>query len=335
MRRVALALVASFGLTACSNILGLDDYFDAFDGSSDGAVGSENEAGTDAPSDGPCSKVDCSDPACMPTHTCAPPLPNGWLWTAYAAKRPACASGYTAPTDVEEGIVAPPATCGCGCATSNPSCTTGNLTVTAGTSGGNGCEDQANQLEPATGGCQDLTPAINSNNWSFNVKGPTPSGGSCTPAATTNKGPVSFGFDGRTCALTANVGGGCAGSDVCVAKAAPFSICVVKLGDALCPSGFPFKHTVGTVVTDGRGCSSCSCTLAAGTCGGTMTLYDDPNCTKNATPIAVDGACHAAPKKNLKTYVYAPQTTASCTSSQVSATGSATFVDARTICCVN
>jgi hypothetical protein len=112
-------------------------------------------------------------------------------------------------------------------------------------------------------------------------------------------------------------------------------MCVVKLGDELCPTGFPFKHTAGTVVADGRGCSSCTCVLNAGTCGGTMTLYDDPICTKNAAPVAVDGACHAVGKKNFKTYVYTPQSTASCTGSSVSATGSAAFSDTRTICCVN
>ncbi|HEX7600836.1 MAG TPA: hypothetical protein VF316_04490, partial [Polyangiaceae bacterium] len=275
-----------------------------------------------------------SGAGCTAGDACVPPLPVGWSWVAYdQSARPSCATGFTTPRDVNEGLVAPPATCGCGCTTTSPTCT-GKLKITAGTSGGNGCQDKANQMESSGSGCQTLSPSINANGWSVNAKAPAPSGGSCSANPSVSRAAVSYGFQGRTCALAASAGAACGGGDVCVPKAAPFAMCVARTGDAACPTGYPAKHLTGSVVADTRACSTCTCSFTQGVCGGTLTLYGDKACTVGAAPVTVDETCRLVANKLYTAFTYAPQPTASCTGSAVAATGSATFADLQTVCCV-
>jgi hypothetical protein len=237
---------------------------------------------------------------------------------------------------VNENLIAPPASCTCGCTTTKPTCATGNLTVTAGNSGSNGCQDQANQSEGAQGGCQGLSPSVVvDNSWKVNATAPSPSGGSCAASPSGSPAPVSYGSAGRTCALTGNLGAGCGGSDVCAPKAAPFTMCVAQTGDVACPAGFPAKHLTGSIVADTRSCSPCTCSLNAGACGGTLTLYGDNSCSQNAFDVVVDGTCQHVPSHSYRGYTYAPLSTAFCMSSVVTATGSAAFTDTQTVCCVN
>ena len=282
-------------------------------------------------------QTDCTDPACTAGYTCVPPLPNGWSWTAYdQGARPTCATGFTTPTDVDEGPIAPAATCGCGCTTTSPTCTGGTLTVTGGTTGVNGCQDGTNRSESAIAGCRSLSLPINAVGWKVNATGPVPSGGSCTASPTVNKFAVSYEYQGRTCAFAGNVGAGCGGGDVCAPKAAPFTMCVAAAGDLACPTGFLVKHPIGTVVTDTRGCSACTCALNPGTCGGALTLYSDSACSLGAAPVTVNGTCQSVANASYVNYTYASQSNgSSCAGSAVAATGSAAFSDLRTVCCVN
>lgn len=281
-------------------------------------------------------QTDCTDPACTAGYTCVPSLPGGWTWAAYdQGARPGCAAGFTTPTDVGEGLVAPASTCGCACTTTSPTCTTGNVTVTAGTSGVNGCQDQASQVASAAGGCLPLTPAMSPVGWKVNATGPTPSGGSCAAVPAASKPAVSTTYQGRTCGFAGNVGAGCGGGGVCAPKAAPFTMCVALTGDVACPAGFAVKHLAGSTVADTRACSACTCAFSPGACGGTLTLDSDTSCTLNAAPVLVNGTCQSVPNASYLGYTYAPQTNASCTGSAVAATGSAAFSDLQTICCTN
>src|SRR5581483_4582523 len=173
-------------------------------------------------------KADCADPACITGWVCAPALPNGWQRVAYDPdQRPNCPSGYASPSDVGEGLVAPPATCTCGCTTTAPSCASGKLAITAGTTGMNGCQDKANQMETAAAGCQVLALPINAGGGQkMSIVGPAPTGGSCTPTGPTKMAQApSFMHDGRVCTGGGIGSAGCTDMKACIPAPAPFEIC--------------------------------------------------------------------------------------------------------------
>jgi len=235
---------------------------------------------------------------------------------------------------VNEGLNASDATCGCGCTTTQPSCTTGNLTILAG-SNGMACNNQANQTDPATTSCTATNPNFATNNAGISVTGPAPSGGSCAANGTKMVPAVTFAHNGRTCEYTGMTGGGCTNGNVCAADPKPFVACIAQKGMQACPTGWPVQHLVGSMVTDTRDCSACTCQFNAGTCTGTATFYSDSQCQNNATNVAVDGACHAVTNRTYRGYKYAPTTNASCTGSNSAPTGKAAFGDLETVCCTN
>jgi hypothetical protein len=263
--------------------------------------------------------------------TCAPSIPTGWTPIAYdQAFRSACATDYGNPIDISEGITADPATCACGCSVS-ANCN--SLLVTSGDSGT--CNNQTSQSVPWDGGCTTIT-TINGAGSKVSIKA---SGvGSCTPDASVTKTNPSFMYQGRLCELlVAPATTGCA-TGVCVPSAAPFVFCVHQNGVATCPAGYPTQHVVGTQINDGRGCSACTCDFDAGGssgCGGTATLWTGGACNAQAQAINVDGTCQAvAANQMYKSLTYqATSSGASCTPSQPTATGTATFSDSQTVCC--
>jgi hypothetical protein len=260
-----------------------------------------------------------------------PSLPTGWAWAAYdPTARPACATGYTTPQDVEEGIDAGAATCGCTCTTTNPTCTSGKITITAGTNGL--CNNVTNQTDPADAGCNGVT-AFSTTNGDISAVGPAPVDGGCTPTPSESAPAVGYANEGRACAYTESAGGGCANGSVCLPNPAPFTTCVEQLGMHVCPSGFATQHLVGTTITDTRGCTACTCGFDAGSCGGTATLYTNVGCTTGALAVPVDGVCTAAGTHAWKGYSYAATTNASCAASPVAPDGGVAFSDLTTICC--
>ncbi len=318
----ALLLTASCIVAAvvgCGDIIGLDGYTEG-DGSIADATGSDG-GGNDAGVDG------CASPG----FTCVPSLPSGWAWAIYdPAARPTCAAGYTTPKDVEEGIDAGAAACGCTCTTTDPSCATGKVTITAGNNGL--CNNVTNQNDVADAGCNGATTFTTTGD-SISVIGPAPAGGSCTPTPTESAPAVGYANEGRTCTYTGSPGGGCANGNVCLPNPAPFTTCVAHAGMNACPSGFATQHLVGSAITDTRGCTACTCDFDAGTCGGTATLYTNAGCTTGAQAIPVDAKCTAVGNHTWKGYSYVPTTNDSCTASSVSPDGGVVFSDLTTICC--
>ena len=109
-----------------------------------------------------------------------------------------------------------------------------------------------------SGHCLDIATATLRN--SFKATVPDPTDGGCTPAPETDTAAVSV--PRRLCELGT---GGCIG-DVC---GAPFDECVEAAGP--CPVGYATIHTVGTSID--VACPTCSCTLSAGSCTGSLQLY--------------------------------------------------------------
>src|SRR6185503_2838392 len=191
----------------------------------------------------------------------------------------------------------------CGCTTTQPTCTGGNITFHLG----NATCNATTQDEVAnTGNCEQLSNQFSTSGGSkVAVTGPPPSGGSCTPTSTFNVPPVGYAHQGRTCALGGNAAS-CGAGNECVPNPAPFTMCVSQPGAVACPSGFPTQHLVGTSVTDTRGCSACGCTFDAGACTGTTTLYTNTGCSQTPTPFTTDGTCSNAGTHTWKSYAYAP-----------------------------
>ena len=365
MRHVAIALTM-LALTGCGSIIGLDGYTDAVDGGLDASMDTGGDAigadvapvkdsasdATDAAADvvveacvpvaedctngidDDCNGLaDCLDPACTTGYACVPPLPNGWTLTAYERdQRAACATGYQNAVDVEEGINAPAATCGCGCTTTNPTCTGGNVSITGG--GNVACDNVTKQTDTAAAGCNALT-QFATNNQSISVQGPAPTGGSCATNPAKTVPAVTYQHQGRTCDYTGKAGGGCSNGNVCAPSAATASTCVSQAGTQTCPSGFPVQHLIGSTLTDTRSCSACTCAFNAGTCNGAATFYTDNNCTQNATSVTVDSACHGVGNRTWRTYKYAPANAASCTPAAATPTGVTAFANLATVCCTN
>ena len=311
-----VAMTLAFG---CAEIYGLGDYTEA-----DGSVGSDTGADVEAsvydvtpPSDGGCA------------GQCVPNIPSGWTMIAYdRAFQPACSPGYGNSTDVHEGMIANAANCQCGCSFTAQPCT--SLTVTSGDGGTNTCNNHSTQTVTWDGGCTTLT-TINASNEKVSV---TPSGtGVCAGDASASSIPaITYGYDGRLCEVTAAGPGACS-VGTCVPAAAPYAVCVYQTGIVACPSDYPVPHIVGTKVVDTRGCTGCGCTVDAGSCSGTATLYSGGTCTTGAQAVTADGTCQSVANAPYKTLTYARTTTTTCTPSSVSAIGDAGFADPRTVCC--
>jgi hypothetical protein len=321
-------------LWGCGDIIGLDGYTDN-DSSTDATSDAQGDViGSDVvPQDGGSDVT----PTCnLQTSVCVPDLPSGWAFTIYDPDtRPACATGYGAQTDVEEGIDAGAAVCTCGCTTTNPDCHTGKLGITGGNNGG--CNNFTNQTDVATAGCNTLTQFTTTNGNQVSTTPPAPSGGSCTPSGTQTIPAVGYGHQGRTCAFEAGApGGGCTTGQVCLPSPGTFDTCVSQAGNVACPAdaGYPTQHVIGSSITDTRGCTTCGCAFDAGSCGGTVTLWTDTGCANNSTPIAATGTCtNVNGNRTWKGYSYVASTTASCSGTPVAADGGVVFADVTTVCC--
>ncbi len=265
---------------------------------------------------------------------CVPTLPAGWSWAVYAPdSRPTCGAGYATPTDVEEGLDASAASCGCTCTTTDPSCATGNLAITRGNN--NACNNFNTATAPADSGtCGTSFTAFSTGGGAkISVTGPAPTGGSCTPTPSQTIAPVGYDHQGRTCAFAGDGGASCGSGSVCMPDPAPFGVCVSQAGQNPCPAGFPTQHLVGTGVNDTRGCSACGCAFDAGACNGTATFYTSTSCSQGAAAVPADGTCNNVGNHTFSSYTYAATTTASCAPSAASADGGVAFAAETTVCC--
>ena len=314
-RRHRLLLLAPLAVASCADIFGLGDYTQA-DAGGDGAEQPDGPPLGDGSS--------CASP-----NVCVPPLPSGWTFIAYdQAFRSACSPGYTTPTDVQEDLSAPPATCTCGCTVTPPTCS--QLTFTAGTN--TTCDNGAKQSVTLSG-CTGLGGSVAASGSMSAVV--APAGGSCVPDAGISLTPVSSAYQGRLCELGTGLGGGCDGGS-CVPAPAPFLMCVYQAGVVPCPAAYPTQHVVGTSVSDGRGCDVCSCDYDAGACSGSTTFYSTSSCG-GPTPqaIAADGGCQSITSATFKSVTFAggAETPATCAPRVSNPTGDAGFTNPATVCC--
>ena len=236
---------------------------------------------------------------------CEPMIPTGWTVVSYSpAMRPNCPSGYATGTDLVEDPTAAASTCNCACnptPTVAPTCSSGNPAQFSGQwDKDNSCSGNTFSNWPAAPapGCQMTTKACSDppggcDYVKATTSAPMPSGGACAAPSVTTTIPAATASNGRTCNLTAPLGG-CA-SGVCIVNPGPeFSICIAKTGTDPCPSSYPISHLAGTGIADTRSCgqSACGCVVGGTQCSKpTLTFYLLANCTGPSKTITADGTC--------------------------------------------
>lgn len=266
---------------------------------------------------------------------CAPPVPMGWsgLVTLYngAGPAPACPGAYpTLAFDLNGGLNAPPAMCGCTCGAVSGATCNASYSVYTNSNCGTLCNTFTVSSCVSTSSC---------NNGNSVRATATASGGSCTPNPTKSVPGVTWSSVGRGCGGATPTAGCMNGAQCVPTPTGSFSrVCVTKAGDETCPSDYPLKNSLYSGVSDSRDCSTCTCGSPTNvTCsGGVAGIYDAPSCSGSSTTVPVDGACHSA---SGITTISAKFTTApapsggSCAPSGGNATGQAAGTGRLTVCC--
>ncbi len=278
------------------------------------------------------SLADCADSDCAVDLECVPAIPVGWggfgrvaLYTGTASTDPACPDGTTSQVHLGSGdLINTAATCSsCSCgAPAWGGCELDDYTV--GTTGLQGVRTRnvacstmtATALtdlsipDPWNGSCSALNTAPGGQtcgmmpsggcNTSIQANVARPIDGTCLEGGGVPNGGIPTFTNARKACASTNLNG-CEGSEQCVARfAPPFEerVCIGKVGDVVCPAGFPERTVSYGDVSDTRACSGCSCGAGTGgTCKLTVSLFTDAACASpvGGMPTVESGACTDLP----------------------------------------
>ena len=292
--------------------------------------------GTDDDSDGDadCADSDCVDVGCVdPGGTWEGP---GILYDGPAAMAAPCPPNF--PALIFEGFGNPvqeDASCTpCTCSTPTVTCTPAALTAF----GNANCTGGSDALVQPTADntCQMITPAAGTD--SYRAMAPTVNASDCDDdGGDATVPPPQAGSLGRLCAGSTLGNAGCDGpGEVCAPSAidAPFEgkVCVWRIGEHGCPSGFPDQHTFSDTLDDDRGCTDCNCGDPMATCTVTTTVYSDNACATSLATVLNNNTCVTATVglsiTNTRT------TTGACAASGGNPTGDVDLGPNRlTVCC--
>lgn len=259
--------------------------------------------------DGPGDGETGASPACAPDAGCLGALPTGWR--PVGVSDAGCAAGFTAmPLLVNPRLADGGCACGA-CQTVGSFACSGGVAV----SGGDNCADPT--LVTVTPGTCAAASAQH-----VEAHPPQATGSvACTVANDAGTGAL-------TDTLTVCVPG--CSVDYCQTA----QRCVEAEGDLACPSGFTLLARAGTGADPG--CAPCACEAGPpGTCGGTVTVYDNGSCADSggAATYAVGGCTQYSTSSNYQSVLVelvAPD--ASC-SAQTAVEGDASLTGVKTICC--
>jgi hypothetical protein len=179
----------------------------------------------------------------------------------------------------------------------------------------------------------------NYNNYDIEYVPPAATGGACASPGTAS-GSVSYTAHDRACTPLSAASAGCVG-DVCVPSlAGTYQACIMQAGQHACPAGpLGVHHIVGSGTS--FTCSDCGCSVTAH-CTGTLTLYTDNSCTKNALAVPADGTCHNIKAVNggvnystaVSSYTYTGgNPSAQCAPTGSSSAQNVSLANASTVCC--
>jgi hypothetical protein len=311
-------------------------------GATDASDAATADAGGDAGRD---AGQDAGTPC--PTNTgfvcTSQTVPAGWTVVAYddtPGPAPSCSGAYSSSASVYEGPF-PSATCGCNCSVgTSGSCTTGNFSVDFGTGTG-GCTTPggsypANQCNSVVTGVP-ISPSTKESGTAL----PPYTPGSCSANGSETKPPVNP--NGLACSGPSPSGATCPNAGACVPSApSGFTLCIEQAGTPSCPAGFTNAHTVGSSVTDTRGCSACTCTGPDAGCDDPMvTFYTSDGCTDaGAATVSLNGCNNlvlsgGSTTATAHSYQYSATVTGeACGSGTSDPTGGVALGGTSTICCL-
>jgi hypothetical protein len=302
----------------------------------DGGSADASDAPTDVLPDG----TACPDgsPGCVI-------VPAGWTLVAFSTgQSAACPVGFQSPADLVEGPDAAGA-CSCGTCTvtQQASCASGTVSVYYDTASSRpGTCALPGSVTPLgnspAGACATDVYKGSYNTYDIEYVPPPATGGACTSAGT-QSGSVTYAAHDRACAPVSAASAGCVGDACTPSLGGGYLACIMQAGQAACPAGpLGVQHTVGSGTS--LTCSDCGCSATA-QCTGTVTLYSDTGCTKNALAVPADSTCYSIKTlnggSNYNSAVAAYTYTAITPTTQCSPTGTSsattTLTGVSTICC--
>jgi hypothetical protein len=324
-------------------------------GSATGGGGSGGEAagtpggeycinGIDDDDDG---DVDCADSDCT-AFQCMPAPPTDWngpavLYVGVGTDPvPDCAGAWQNSRDLGDGLTVPAHSCSnCSCGSpSGGACTLSTLTVHNTSNCGGGTQP----VTPASRGtCTPFTALDGNDGMTASTVSMTSAGSCSASGGALTAPPVTWDTAGKLCSGAPEDAGGCDGSSVCApAPVAPFgtAVCIWQAGDtATCPPEYPNQTVLSGGVDDGRACSACSCSAPSGrSCSGTMSVYEGGTCAGTAIDVPTNGStCVPLSIATTSASLISNYSLSggSCNASGGAATGSATALNPRTICCAD
>ena len=250
-----------------------------------GAVGNETSC-TNGVDDDHDNLIDCADAVDCASYECVETAPTGW--TGYfrlrdhntydpATPKLPCAGGvqptryFTEPT---------PSSCNaCACAPLNGA-TCGNTPIFCST-GNESCSGPSEWTSNlADGGCH--KPGSGNEGSCYLGTPPVTNAGSCQPQGGAQADLNLFQAMVDICGDTVPAGAGCGAQQSCVPRAsADYDgyVCISKMGEHDCPSGWNIRRVASANGSDARTCSACSCATNTTCSPGTYKIYDFDNCT--------------------------------------------------------
>ncbi|HEX6837346.1 MAG TPA: hypothetical protein VF334_12280, partial [Polyangia bacterium] len=222
--------------------------------------------------------VDCDDPDCTTLAVCVPPVTGAFVVGTTLDPVSLCPGSYSSLEVIDSGLGAA-ANCSTGC-----SCGVTCMTQLGSFGNAGNCPntDNENQIAVVTN-----TMCSSWNTWDGTLDvHPLVTPATCQAGGTPLLPTVSWSASKRVCS-TALHGGGCSGGKLCV-PITPAPNCEVAAGTHSCDPGY--NAVAGpwyTGYSDTRSCS-CSCGAPSGSCGSTVTLHTDKNCSNGATGFAAN-----------------------------------------------
>ncbi len=169
-------------------------------------------------------------------------------------------------------------------------------------------------------------------------------GGSCEPNPTVNIPTPSFETSVAGCSV-AELDGMCEGDATCWESPAPpfeAGVCVWRLGDEGCPTGFPTRTLwYRGELQDTRACSECRCDEPMGSCpDSAVDIYEGYYCNDPVTTVLAGDCGEICYGDMCNTYAvsalfFPGAAEASCAPDGGELTGELTAEDPVTFCCTN
>jgi len=243
-------------------------------------------------------KIDCEDPDCTDIAVCMPdPASDFKMGALLADANGACPDLFDRQVDLHQALDASPNCTGCTCSNPVTQCalsvydysTAADCQTNNGSSGLRGNPQSLTVTSDGTGQstCMPALAGGSFGNTAFASQITKTT--TCDAGGTPSVAPASWGQTKRFCPAT-HTGGGCS-AGICVPRTTG-SYCAYSTSQTACPAGYPKLPSSAftfwyTGYTEGRACSTCTCSAEGGSCNGLILnrLDQCSGTSVNAVPL--------------------------------------------------